>query len=103
MCNRVQQLPTYLSIDANGCGWIDHGEQPIAVRVKDDRAQIERVRTRVGPNDEWITTDDLITLFLVTPGGLAEEAAAHGLEAEELRHIPETPEHVAAEVVIFRG
>ena len=45
----------------------------------------------------------MIALAVVTPGGLAEEAAAHGLEAEELRHIPETPEHVASEVVIFRG
>ena len=33
----------------------------------------------------------------------AEEAAEHGLEAEELLHIPETPEHVASQVVIFRG
>jgi hypothetical protein len=35
--------------------------------------------------------------------GLAEEAAAHGLEAEQLRRIPETDEHVGAEVVVFRG
>ena len=34
---------------------------------------------------------------------LAEEAAAHGLEAEELRHVPETDEHVGSEVVVFRG
>ena len=53
--------------------------------------------------DQALCAEDLITLFLVTPGGLAEEAAAHGLEAEELRHIPETPEHVAGEVVVFRG
>ena len=45
----------------------------------------------------------MIRLAIVTPGELAEEAAAHGLEAEELRHIPETPEHVASQVVIFRG
>ena len=49
------------------------------------------------------TTDDEIRLQVVTPGGLAEEAAPHGLEAEELRHIPETPEHIATQVVIFRG
>ena len=34
---------------------------------------------------------------------LAEEGAPHGLEAEELRHIPETDEHVGAEVVVFRA
>ena len=57
----------------------------------------------IGPDGERETADDLIELQVVTPGGLAEEAAAHGLHAEELRHIPETPEHVAAQVVIFRG
>ena len=50
-----------------------------------------------------MTVDDEIRLQIVTPGGLAEEAAPHGLEAEELRHIPETPEHIATQVVIFRG
>ena len=54
------------------------------------------MRQRVGPDDERVTTDDLIELAVVTPGTLAEEAAAHGLEAEELRHIAETPEHVAS-------
>ena len=77
--------------------------QPIAIRVEDGRAHIDRVRLRIGPHGERITTDDTITLSIVTPGGLAEEAAAHGLEAEELRHIPETDEHVASQVVIFRG
>ena len=40
---------------------------------------------------------------IVSPGTLAEEAAAHGLEADELLHIEETPDHVASEVVVFRG
>jgi hypothetical protein len=57
----------------------------------------------VGPDGERATFEDVIRLHVVTPGGLADEAAAHGLEAEELRHIPETPEHVASELVIFRG
>ena len=57
----------------------------------------------VGPTGERVTADDLIGLSVVTPGGLAEEAAEHGLEAEELLHIPETDEHVALQVVIFRG
>jgi SAM-dependent methyltransferase len=83
-------------------GW-RYISQPVAIRVEGERVRIERIRQRVGPHGERITTDDVITLAVVTPGGLAEEAAAHGLEAEELRHIPETREHVAAEAVIFRG
>ena len=50
--------------------------QPIAIRVEGERVHIERIRQRVGPKGERITTDDLITLSVVTPGGLAEEAAA---------------------------
>jgi SAM-dependent methyltransferase len=83
-------------------GWI-YVSQPVAIRVDGDHVQIERMRQTIGPNGERETVDDVIRLAIVTPGGLADEAAAHGLEAEELRHIPETPEHVASEVVIFRG
>jgi SAM-dependent methyltransferase len=83
-------------------GWT-YISQPVAIRIEDEVAHIERIRQRVGPHGERVTTDDLIRLALVTPAALAEEAAPHGLEAEELRHIPETPEHIATEVVIFRG
>jgi SAM-dependent methyltransferase len=83
-------------------GWT-YVSQPIAIRVHDDHVLIERIRQMIGPDGERETFDDVIRLQIVTPGGLAEEAAEHGLEAEELRHIPETPEHVASEVVVFRG
>ena len=83
-------------------GWT-YISQPIAIHVDDTEVRIERIRQRVGPHGERVTTDDEIRLQVVTPGGLAEEAAPHGLEAEELRHIPETPEHIATQVVIFRG
>jgi SAM-dependent methyltransferase len=83
-------------------GWT-YISQPVAIRVHDDKVRIERIRQRVGPYGERITTDDEIELAVVTPRGLAEEAAVHDLEAEELRHIPETAEHVASQVVIFRG
>jgi SAM-dependent methyltransferase len=83
-------------------GWT-YISQPVAIRVGDHSVTIERIRQRVGPHGERITSDDEIELAVVTPGGLAEEAAAHDLEAEELRHIPETAEHVATQVVIFRG
>jgi SAM-dependent methyltransferase len=77
--------------------------QPVSVQVGTHSAAIERVRQRIGPGDERVTTDDRIELSIVSPGTLAEEAAAYGLEADELRHIEETPEHVASEVVLFRG
>lgn len=83
-------------------GWT-YISQPVAIRVDDSEVRIERIRQRVGPHGERVTVDDEIRLQVVTPGGLAEEGARHGLEAEELRHIPETPEHIATEVVIFRG
>jgi SAM-dependent methyltransferase len=77
--------------------------QPVAIRVYEDYVEIERIRQIVGPKGERTAADDLIRLSVVTPGELAEEAAAHGLEAEELLHIPETVEHVASQVVVFRG
>lgn len=83
-------------------GWT-YISQPVAIRVEEDRVHIDRIRQRVTPTGERETSDDVITLAIVSPGGLAEEAAEHGLEAEELRHIPETSEHVASQVVIFRG
>ncbi len=83
-------------------GWT-YVSQPIAIRIDGDRVLIERIRQMIGPADERDAFQDVITLSIVTPGGLAEEAARHGLEAEELLHIPETREHVASQVVVFRG
>ncbi len=93
-------LPTPDLGEADGWTYIS---QPTAIRVDGDRVRIERLRHLLGPDGERSTADDEIELFAVTPGGLAEEAAAHGLVAEDLLHIPETLEHVAAEVVVFRG
>ena len=58
--------------------------QPIAIRVYEDYVEIERIRQIVSPKGERTSAGDLIRLSVVTPGELAEEAAAHGLEAEEL-------------------
>lgn len=77
--------------------------QPISIQVDAHSATIERVRQRIGPDDVRETSENQIELSVVSPGLLSEEAAAHGLEADDLRHIEETPEHVASEVVIFRG
>jgi SAM-dependent methyltransferase len=105
----VTQLETYDGApplpapDIGHVGDWTYISQPVSVQVSAHGAAIERVRQRVGPGDERFTTDDRIELSIVSPGTLAEEAAAHGLEADELRHIEETPEHVASEVVLFRG
>ncbi|WP_051324025.1 class I SAM-dependent methyltransferase [Candidatus Solirubrobacter pratensis] len=77
--------------------------QPVAIRLLDDGVRIERVRQLVSPDGTRENTEDAVHLATVSPGELVEEAAGHGLEAEELRHIPETPEHVGSEVVILRG
>jgi SAM-dependent methyltransferase len=77
--------------------------QPVAVRVDAERYRIERIREIVAPDGERELTEDVIELARVSPAQLAEEAAAHGLEAVDLRRIPETDEHVGAEVVVFRA
>ena len=77
--------------------------QPMAIRVDEDFVEIERIRQIVDAQGERTSAHDVIRLYVVTPGELAEEAARHGLEAEELRHIPETLEHVASQVVVLRG
>jgi SAM-dependent methyltransferase len=77
--------------------------QPVAIRLLDDGVRIERVRQLIHPDGTRESSDDAVHLATVSPGVLAEEAAAHGLEAQELRHIPETPDHVGSEVVVFRA
>jgi SAM-dependent methyltransferase len=77
--------------------------QPVAIRLLDDGVRIERIRQLIAPDGTRSTEDDAVHLATVSPGRLAEEAAEHGLEAEDLRHIPETPAHVGSEVVILRG
>jgi|tagenome__1003787_1003787.scaffolds.fasta_scaffold20717943_2 SAM-dependent methyltransferase len=77
--------------------------QPVAIRLLDDGVRIERIRQLIAPDGTRTTEDDAVHLATVSPGGLAEEAARHGLEADDLRHIPETPAHVGSEVVILRG
>jgi SAM-dependent methyltransferase len=77
--------------------------QPVAIRLEDHGVRIERVRRMTAPDGSDEYTPDAVHLATVTATLLAEEAAEHGLEAEELRHIPETPEHVGSEVVILHA
>ncbi len=93
-------LPVPDFADHEGSTYIS---QPMAIRVDEDFVEIERIRQIVDAQGERTSAHDVIRLSVVTPGELAEEAARHGLEAEELRHVPETLEHVASQVVILRG
>jgi SAM-dependent methyltransferase len=77
--------------------------QPVAVRLLDDGVRIERIRQLIAPDGTRESVDDAIHLATVSTAGLAEEAAEYGLEAEDLRHIPETAAYVGSEVVILRG
>jgi SAM-dependent methyltransferase len=89
--------------DTGECeGWT-FVSQPVAIRGEPDGFRIERIRQVVAPGGGRTTSGDVIHLAGVTPAGLAEEAAAHGLQAEALRFVPETDEHVGSEVVVFRA
>jgi SAM-dependent methyltransferase len=77
--------------------------QPVAICADGDGMRIDRIRHLVAPGGGGTATEDSVRLTAVTPGGLAEEAAAHGLEAVELRRVPETEEHVGSDVVVLRA
>jgi SAM-dependent methyltransferase len=77
--------------------------QPIAVRALESATRIERVRTTVGPDGAVTEEHDVIDLVNVTSAQLEAEGRAAGLTPEPARVIPETEEHVAAEVVLLRG
>jgi SAM-dependent methyltransferase len=77
--------------------------QPVGMHLEPTGVRIERVRRLIEPGGAHTVTDDVIHLSVVTAAVLAEEAAAHGLQAEELRVVPETFEHVGAEVLVFRA
>jgi SAM-dependent methyltransferase len=83
--------------------------RPLSVRVLDEAIRIERERV-VLPGDgtggaRWREQGerDVIELAIVTEQGLWEEGAAAGLRREPTRVIPETQEHTASEVVMFRA
>ena len=77
--------------------------QPLAVRTVDDRVCIERVRQVVEPDGARTYEPDVVVLARVSPALVADEAAAHGLAAVELRRVPETDDHVGSEVVVLRA
>ena len=75
----------------------------MAVRPSDGQWVIERLREVVAPDGRRTVSRDEVRLDRVDPEQLAAEARAAGLELEEVRHVGETEEHVAAEVVVLRA
>ena len=75
----------------------------MAVRERPGAVQIERIRQIVAPGGHRSSEDDVIVLRTLDAERLAEEAAPHGLTAEEPLAIPPTDEHVGSTVVMLRG
>ncbi len=75
----------------------------MAIRLLDDGVRIERIRQLIAPDGARTTEDDAVRLATVSPGGAGRGGRRARLEAEDLRHIPETSAHVGSEVVILRG
>jgi SAM-dependent methyltransferase len=91
--------------------WPDVGEvdgvryisQPTAVREVPGGVRIERLRHTIAPDGPPVTEENVVVLTKVGVEQLEAEGAAAGLRPERARHIDQTPEHVAAEVVVLRG
>jgi SAM-dependent methyltransferase len=77
--------------------------RPVAVVDEGERVAIHRIRETVDARGNHTASDDVVHLDRVSAAELAEEAAAHGLEAERARFIPETDNYVGSTVVMLRG
>lgn len=77
--------------------------QPLAVRVRDGRSTIERLRTTRAPDGARSSERNTIDLALLDPPGLVAEAAAAGLWAEPGERIGPTDDHVGSAVVLLRA
>jgi len=77
--------------------------RPVAVIDEGERVAIHRIRETVDIHGNRTAAGDVVHLDRVSAAALAEEAAAHGLEAEEARFIPETDDYVGSTVVMLRG
>jgi SAM-dependent methyltransferase len=91
-------LPDIVEID----GTI-YSSQPTAVRAQDTTVVLERRREVVDPEGGRDVSDDRITLDQITPAMVIADGTAAGLRAVATHVIPETDEHVASQVVIFRA
>jgi SAM-dependent methyltransferase len=83
-------------------GW-RYASQPVAVREREGRTTIERIRTTLAPDGTRGAEPDAIDLAHLEEAELHEEGAAAGLEPVPGLRIDETEEHVGSEVVMLRG
>jgi SAM-dependent methyltransferase len=83
-------------------GW-QYASQPIAVRVFEGAARIERLRSVTAPDGATSSEPDAIELARLDPETFAAEAAAAGLEPLPTRAIEPTDDHVGSTVVFARG
>jgi SAM-dependent methyltransferase len=81
--------------------------RPLRLQLLPDTMRIERERVALPAEgeDRWRAPGerDVVDLVRVTEAQLWREAAAAGLRREPTRFVPETEEHLASEVVMFRA
>jgi SAM-dependent methyltransferase len=94
----VPPLPDLREVDE-----VVFSSRPVAVVDEGERIAIHRIRETVDAHGNHTAADDVVRLDRVSAAELAEEAEAHGLEAERARFIPETDDYVGSTVVILRG
>ena len=87
---------------AQADGW-HYASQPVAVRLLDGLARIERVRRTIAPDGATTEQPDAIELARIDAPGLEAEARAAGLTPLRARRIPPTTDHVGSTVVIARA
>ena len=91
-------LPDVREVDG-----VVYASRPVAVRDHGDRVAIERIRETVDCEGRRSAEGNVVVLDRVDAGGLAREAAAHGLRPLAPRRIAATDEYVGSTVVILRG
>jgi SAM-dependent methyltransferase len=83
-------------------GW-RFASQPIAVRLHDGGARIERIRRTTAPDGTETSEAETIDLARLDAETLEAEAASEGLRPEAAQRIAATPDHVGSTVVMVRG
>jgi SAM-dependent methyltransferase len=80
-----------------------YSSRPTAIRERDGGFVLERRRETVSAGGELTTELDEITLDSVSAETLEDEGADAGLQPSGRAQIPETDDHVATVVVMFRA
>jgi SAM-dependent methyltransferase len=82
-------------------GWV-YSSLPLDVRPEPGGVAVERLRQVVSPKGRLTEERHTQVLDSLTPARLEREASQAGLEAQERRVIPPTPDHVGSEVIVCR-